>query len=74
MGGVCASGFMTTHSDWDTMLSLDKAGWDSKAEQLDEICEDGDGGVVIWFWLVSSICLEQSLVTSPICSCTHILT
>ncbi len=32
VGGVCANDFMTTHSGWDTMLSLDKAGWDSKAE------------------------------------------
>jgi hypothetical protein len=40
------------------MLSLGKAGWDSKAEQLNEVCEEGDGGVIIWFWLASSICLE----------------
>ncbi len=47
VGGVCAGGFMTTHSGWDTMLSSDKAGWDSKAKQLDEVCGEGDGGVVV---------------------------
>ncbi len=74
VGGVCASGFMATHNGWDTMLSLDKAGWDSKAKQLDEVSEEGDGGVLNWFWLVSNMCLELNLVTSPICSCTCILT
>jgi hypothetical protein len=58
VGGVCANGFMTTHNVWNLMLSLDKAGWDSKAKQLDEICEEGDGGVDVWLRLVSSICLE----------------
>jgi hypothetical protein len=58
VGEVGAGGFMTTHSGWDTMLSSGEAGWDSKAEQLDEVCEEGDGGVVIWLQLASSICLE----------------
>ncbi len=30
VGGVGASGIMTTHNGWDTMLSLAKAGWDRK--------------------------------------------
>jgi hypothetical protein len=34
VGGAYLGGFMTTHSGWDTMLSSDKAGWDSKASNL----------------------------------------